>query len=152
MKMTKTIRFLSLIICIVLIAAMALFTNGCGKEKTPETPTEAQSQTKTDSEVKELGEGAKSFDFSVVELDGKETKFLIHTDSKTVGEALTEVGLVEGEQGEYGLYVKKVNGITADYDKDGTYWGFFVNGEMAAQGVDMTDITEGESYSFKVSK
>ena len=150
MKMTKTRRFLSLMICIVLVAAMALFANGCGKEKTPETPTEVQTQAQT--EVKELGEGKTEFGFSVVTLDGKEEKFLIHTDKTTVGDALTELGLIEGDEGQYGLYVKKVNGVTADYDKDGTYWAFCVNGEMAAQGVDMTNITAGESYSFKVSK
>lgn len=150
MKMTKTRRFLSLMICIVLVAAMALLANGCGKEKTPEPPTETQSQAQ--SEVKELGEGKTEFEFSVVTLDGKEEKFLIHTDKTIVGEALAELGLIEGDEGEYGLYVKKVNGITADYDKDGTYWAFYVNDEMAMQGVDMTNITAGESYSFKVSK
>ena len=49
-------------------------------------------------------------------------------------------------------YVKTVNGITADYDADGVYWAFYVNGEYAVSGVDSTPIAEGESYSFKVEK
>ena len=58
--------------------------------------------------------------------------------------------LIAGDESEYGLYVKMVNGITADYDADGVYWAFYINGEYAATGVDSTPITEGESYSFKV--
>lgn len=61
-----------------------------------------------------------------------------------------ELGLIAGEESEYGLYVKTVNGITADYDKDGVYWAFYINGEYAQTGVDSTKIAEGESYSFKV--
>ena len=55
-----------------------------------------------------------------------------------------------GDDSEYGLYVKTVNGITADYDKDGVYWAFYIDGEYAAAGVDATAIEEGSSYSFKI--
>ena len=147
MKMTKTRRFLSLMICIVLIAAMALFANGCGKEKTPETPTETQSQSQT--EVRELGEGKTEFDFSVVALDGTEEKFLIHTDKTTVGEALTQLGLIEGEEGDYGLYVKTVNGIP---ESDGAYWMIYVNGEMAPVGISQLEVKNGEAYSLRLEK
>ena len=85
-------------------------------------------------------------------LDGQKTFFVIKTDKEIVGEALLDLKLIEGEAGPYGLYVKKVNGIVADYDKDKTYWGFYVDGEYAMTGVDMTKIEEGKTYSFKVSK
>lgn len=97
-----------------------------------------------------LGEGETQFDFTVVDQEGEETQFEIHTDKEIVGEALQELGLIEGEDGEYGLFVKTVNGITADYDKDGVYWAFYVNDEYAQSGVDSTEIAEGESYTFKV--
>ena len=84
--------------------------------------------------------------------DGKETKFEIHTDKTTVGEALLELGLIEGDMGDYGLYVKKVNGITAEYEVDGTYWAFYVGNSYGMTGVDMTDIEPGATYAFKVSK
>ena len=92
------------------------------------------------------------FLFTVVDKDGNETDFEIHTDKKTVGDALLELKLIDGDDGDYGLYVKTVNGITADYDVDKTYWAFYVNGEYATAGVDSTDIKEGASYSFKVEK
>ena len=134
MKQTTIKRLLSFILCIVLIAAMALMASGCN-----------------DNEGN-LGEGQTSFHFTVVDKDGQETHFEIHTDKTTVGEALLELNLIEGEAGPYGLYVKKVNGITADYDVDQTYWAFYVNGEYATSGVDTTNVTAGATYTFKVAK
>lgn len=115
-----------------------------------DTESDAQNDSQTDTEGSVLGEGDTKFDFTVVDQDGEETLFEIHTDKEIVGEALQDVGLIEGEEGEYGLYVKTVNGITADYDKDGVYWAFYVNDEYAAEGVDSTKITEGDTYAFKV--
>lgn len=106
--------------------------------------------TGTDSSV--LGEGSKVFTFTVVDEAGAQTQFEIHTDQETVGAALVELGLIDGDEGEYGLYVKTVNGITADYDADGKYWSFYINDEYAQTGVDATNITEGDSYSFKIEK
>ena len=98
-----------------------------------------------------LGTGAKTITVEVVAED-KTVTFTVNTDKETVGEALLEHALIAGDTSEYGLYVKQVNGITADYDSTGTYWAFYVNGEMAPTGVDMTEIVVGESYGFVVSK
>ena len=54
----------------------------------------------------------------------------IHTDQETVGAALLELGLIAGEESEYGLFIKTVNGLTADYDTDGVYWAFYIDGEI----------------------
>ena len=78
--------------------------------------------------------------------------FTIKTDKKHLGDALTEHGLIEGEESTYGLYIKKVNGMRADYELDGYYWAFYENGEYATSGVDTTNIVAGASYAFKVSK
>ena len=98
------------------------------------------------------GEGATTFYFTAKNEDGTVTKFEIHTDKTTVGEALLELGLIEGDMGDYGLYVKKVNGITAEYEVDGTYWAFYIGDDYGMTGVDMTDIEPGATYAFKVSK
>ena len=99
----------------------------------------------------ELGEGKKT---AVVEVKVGENQitFTIHTDKSTVGEALMEHRLVEGEDGAYGLYVKKVNGILADYDVDRSYWAFYIDGEYAMTGVDATPIKEGEIYRLEYAK
>lgn len=158
MKMTKLKQKLSFILWVVLIAAMALFTTGCN-DKTVDQKTEGQEESlqKTDEtpdsdESRVVGEGDTTFMFTVADEEGNEESFEVHTDKTTVGDALQECGLISGEEGEYGLYVKEVGGITADYDKDGTYWAFYINDEYASTGVDSTDITEGDTYTFRVEK
>ena len=153
---------IALILCIVLIAAVALFAVGCkttegeNPETTDATTTEADT-TAHDTTADEdgatvIGEGEKQFTFTVVDGEGNETVFTVNTDKETVGDALLELELIEGEDGDYGLYVKKVNGIVADYDVDKTYWAFYVNGEYAMSGVDSTNIENGAEYAFKVEK
>ena len=88
----------------------------------------------------------------IVKADGQSVTFTIKTDKKTVGEALMEHDLLAGEEGAYGLYVKKVNGITADYDKDQTYWALYIDGEYAMSGVDTTDVSEGTVYTLERTK
>lgn len=148
MQKTRLAKSLSLIVCIVLIAAMALLTTGCtDNKKTSEENPPKKEAVQTEPTV--LGEGETSFDFTVTNAAGEETAFEIHTDKTLVGEALQELDLLKGEEGPYGLYVKTVNGETHDYDQDGKYWAFYENGELAPKGVDMTEITEGTSYAFK---
>ena len=138
-------KLLSILLCIALIAAMALCTAGCGSKDAPETTVSAGADGATS-----MGEGQTAFRFTVVDADGKETAFDVHTDETTVGAALLALGLIDGDDSEYGLYVKTVNGLTVDYDKDGKYWAFYVDGEYAATGVDSTDIAAGSTYTFKV--
>ena len=99
----------------------------------------------------EFGEGSKTA-VVVVKAGENYVTFTIKTDKDTVGAALEEHGLISGEQGAYGLYVKKVNGIVADYDVDMSYWAFYVNGEYALSGVDTTKITEGEEYKLEYTR
>ena len=98
-----------------------------------------------------FGDGAKTV---VVEVKAEEqiVTFTIKTDKDTVGAALLEHDLIQGENSEYGLYVKTVNGITADFDVDQSYWAFYINGEYATAGVDSTEITEGVTYQLVYSK
>lgn len=154
MKMTRSKKALSFILCIVLIAAIALFTTACNDNKTNDTTTTTENAVSTTESPKAtvLGKGETKFSFTVTDLEGNEAAFEINTDKKTVGEALLELELIAGDESEYGLYVKTVNGITLDYDKDGAYWSFYVNGEYATSGVDTTDIVAGASYAFKAEK
>ena len=98
-----------------------------------------------------MGCGAKKVSFTVitVDLEGTETTHKIKTDAATVGEALLAEGLLAGEQGDYGLYIKSVNGIPLDWEKDGKYWAVYVNGEYAMSGVDTINVEEGAVYTFK---
>ena len=53
---------------------------------------------------------------------------------------------------EIGEGSKTFNGMTADYDKDGVYWAFYIDGEYAMTGVDATNITDGAQYAFRMEK
>ncbi len=145
--MRKT-NFKKRIVCIlsfVLIAVMALTMFGCGKNEqtvAPETTSQAVQR-----EV--IGDGKTFFYFGVTDAEGNKTNFEVHTDEKTVGDALMELELLEGEDGPYGLYVKSVDGIAYDYDKDGKYWAFYINGVYATTGVEATNIVNGATYEFK---
>lgn len=158
-------NLLSLILSTMLIVAMAFSMTACGGN-TENQNTEmqmdagavdnvqnnanAQDDSVAQTDVTVVGEGATVFTFVVVDKDGNETRFEVHTDKTVVGDALLELGLIAGDAAEYGLYVKTVNEITADYDVDGTYWAFYIDGEYGMTGVDTTPIEEGATYSFKV--
>ena len=103
------------------------------------------------TENTELGTGEKTVTVEVSAED-KTVTFTIKTDAATVGAALLEHELIAGDEGEYGLYVKKVNGITADYDIDQSYWAFYIDGQYAMSGVDSTEITEGVVYQLAHTK
>ena len=66
-----------------------------------------------------------------------------------LGEYLLSKGIIAGEEGEYGMFFHTVNGITLDWDKDGKYWAFYINGEYAMTGVDMTEAEDGAIYTLK---
>ena len=151
MKKKRNTKSLSLLLCMLLTVAMALSAIGCNSSSNSGTVTSNET-TVASSGSNVLGEGKTKFTFTVVDKDGNETEFEIHTDKETVGAALQELNLIAGENSEYGLYVKTVNGITADYDTDKVYWAFYVDGKYATSGVDTTPVTEGGSYSFKVEK
>lgn len=133
---------------IILLAFTLVFTAvmcGCTGNETPEAPeTEIESINEADNGYE------MSFVFEVVDKDGKTTQTTIETNGGYVGEVLQQLGYIEGEEGPYGLYIKKVNGITADYDVDGTYWAFYVDGEMSMKGADQVEIFNGSTYSFRV--
>ena len=99
----------------------------------------------------QFGEGSKTVVVEVI-AEEKTITFTIKTDRSIVGDALTDHGLISGEEGAYGLYIKSVNGITADYDVDQAYWAFNINGEYAMTGVDTTEIAEGTTYQLVYTK
>lgn len=105
----------------------------------------------TYTQDKTLGEGETAFTLNV-EANDKTVVFTVKTNEETVGAALLDCGLIEGEEGAYGLYIKKVNGILADYDVNQTYWAFYINDEYAMTGVDATNIEEGNTYSLVYEK
>lgn len=138
-------KLLSILLCIALIAALALSTVGCSKNDNTAPATTAEA-----SGVVSMGEGETSFLFNVVDPEGKESHFEIHTDEKTVGAAAAVLGSDCG-RGQRLRPVRQDRQRLSPWTMmpDGKYWAFYVDGEYAATGVDSTDITAGATYTFK---
>lgn len=135
MSKQKFLRMGSLSLLLILLLAVAAFSlAGCCKEDP------------------KLSEGQKSFGLQVVFLDGTSEEKEVTTEETTVGAALLKAGLIEGEEGPYGIYVKKVLGVLADYDIDATYWAFYIGDTMASTGADQTEINDGTTYRFVQTK
>lgn len=132
------------IIAAVMALAIIFSLGACGE-------TQKDVITTTEPISVEAQDG-KTFTFEVVDGNGNKSQLPIMTDVKMLGDALQKLGYIKGEEGPYGLYIKEVNGITADYDTNGTYWAFYINGEMSMKGVDQTEIVDGDVYSFRVEK
>lgn len=95
------------------------------------------------------GTDKTAFTVVTTDLEGNETTHQLESDAATVGEALLNAGLIAGHETEYGLYVDTVNGITLDWETDGMYWAFYIDGEYAQTGVDTTELMDGAVYTFK---
>ena len=149
------VRACGVLLAVTMVAGMTACGSKAGDNGSTQGTVQESVQAQTDgvfADGSELGEGNTEFSLTVTDKEGAESSFTIHTDKENVGDALTEIGMIAGEEGDYGLYVKTVNGVTADYDVDQTYWAFYINGEYASTGVDATPVTAGDTYSFKVEK
>lgn len=135
-------RILSLILAVVMCAALC----ACGSNEESSLWDNALY-----TENAEIGNGEKTLTIDVI-AEEKTVTITVNTDKDTLGEALIDCGLIAGDEGPYGLYVKFVNGIEADYDKTQTYWGITKNGESVMTGVDQIEISDGEKYEFTYTK
>ena len=94
----------------------------------------------------EIFAGEKSFTLTVVHKDGTEKVFALTSAEEFLGDALVAEGIIV-ESDSPGLY-NTVDGETTDYSKDQSYWGFFIDGEYAMEGMNTTPITEGSQYKL----
>jgi len=145
----------------LLLAVLLLFAAACSpasnapeqqpQEQAQEQPQEPAENASTESSptgAQDIGDGTTVFLFEVTDDKGNKSTWNVHTGETTVGEALVDAGLIDGVVSEFGLMVFSVNGLRADYDEDGAWWAFYIDGEMAMVGVDATDIEEGVIYAF----
>ena len=147
------LKKLSLLLAAILTVTM-LFC-ACTAPEIPETSNGNESVQESgiwasavyNSDVS-VGEGGTVFTLKITAEDRTIT-VTVSTDEAVLGDALVAAGLIAGEEGDYGLYVKTVNGMTLDYDTDGMYWAFYIDGEYAMTGVDGENIDSAKVYELK---
>lgn len=120
---------IGVIIFVVVIAAMAILYNAFKPETT---------------------EGTKHIVAEVILGDGTSKNIDINTDAEYLRQALEEKKLISGEESDYGLFVKTVDGVTVDDSKQ-QWWCFTKGGEQITTGVDTTPIADGDHFEITLT-
>ena len=92
--------------------------------------------------------GNKSITVTVVHADGTSKDFNYKTDAEYLGEVIVSEGLVEGQDGPYGLEISAVDGEAASWEANQSYWALFIGEEYATTGADGIVLTDGGMYKL----
>lgn len=134
MKNLKTFGLL------MLVLIMAFSIVGCAGDK--DTPTNVSAPSST------VSVATKTITVDITGKSGSTKTFTIQTDADNLEGALTQEKLIEGTQGDYGLFVTTVNGEKAVYETDHAYWSFCKDNVPLNTGVTDTKIADGEKYQI----
>ena len=131
---------------VVLALMMVLGLSACGKKEAVNLWDNAKW-----TEDATLGEGSKTVQVEI-EMEEKSITLTIASDKALLGDILLDHEVIEGEMGAYGMYIKSVNGVQADYDVDQAYWAVYQDGEYLMTGVDSTEVSDGAHYELVYTK
>ncbi len=144
----KNMKKTGLFILSLILALLCCLPLAACREKTPD---DLLWESAIHTEDATVGEGAITFDLAVITGECSVT-LTVKTDETNLAAALLALGLITGEEGPYGLYVKSVNGILADYDVDNTYWKLSKNGTELMTGASGVTVASGDRYEFTRAK
>ena len=77
--------------------------------------------------------------------------FEYQTDAEYFADVLKAEHLVEGEEGQYGLFITSVDGEKADDTKQ-QWWCITKNGEQLNTSASQTPIMDGEQYELTLKE
>ena len=125
----KTKKVVGIVIALVVIAAVVI----AGFALQPKTQ-----------------KGSKTVTIEVVNSAGQSTTYTVHTDAEYLQQVMDEAdGLTySGTDGEYGMMVDTVNGETADYSVDSSYWAFYINGDYCNYGISEQPVADGDAFQI----
>ncbi len=127
MKNLKTFMKISVLVMLAAVTALCLFS--CEKD-TVDQGTEI------------------TITVAVTNKAGETTEQEITTTATNLADALTGAGIASGTEDQYGLYITTVNGETADYSVDQSFWSITKDGEMLFTGASSTEIADGDHYEL----
>lgn len=136
MKKERMMRGLVLLLAVVLSVFMLA---GC--------TAAAPGSSDLSSEMSSEAAVQKRFTLTVVHRDGSEKEFALTTKQQYLGAELEAAGIIDGEEGQYGLYIKTADGETADDSKQ-EWWCLTKDGEMTETGIDTTPIEDGDRFEL----
>ena len=95
--------------------------------------------------------GSKAITIEVVDDRQETTSYQVQTDAEFLRQAMEETENLSfsGTESEYGMMVDTVNGLTADYNTNGAYWSFYVNGDYCNYGIDSQPVMNGDTFSIR---
>lgn len=95
--------------------------------------------------------GEKEITVVVVHGDKSEKEFQYSTDEEYLAPVLTENKLVEGEEGEFGLFITTVDGETADESKE-QWWCITEKGETVTTSASELVIEDGGQFELTLTE
>ena len=98
--------------------------------------------------------GAKEITIEVINSADESTIYELNTDAEFLRQAMDEAeGLTyDGTESEYGIMISTINGEVADYNVDGAYWSFYVNGEYCMYGIDTQPVMDGDAFVIEYAQ
>lgn len=126
-------KLFAILLAVLMVLSMAACTAAPADQETQGTTAAA---------------AAKKFTVTVVHADGTSKDFQYETEEEFVGPVLQKEGLIEGNVGQYGLEITKVDGEQAIYNEDKAYWAVYEGEEYAMQGIDTTPVVDGKVYKL----
>lgn len=135
--MNKQIVTRGLALLLALLLALSALS-GCGQSPAP-------GSSATSAVSAEAAE--KSITLTVVHKDGSEKEIALTTKEQYLGAALEAEGIITGEEGQYGLFIKTADGETAD-ESNQEWWCLTKEGEMTETGVDSTEFADGDKFEL----
>ena len=126
----KTLLYVG--IAIVLVALIAVFAIVYGNSNKP------------------AAAGSKTITVRIITGESETVTKTIQTDAEFLRGALEQENLVQGDESEFGLFVKTVNGVTVD-EAQQQWWCFTKGGETVNTGVDDTPIADGDTFEITLT-
>lgn len=91
--------------------------------------------------------GNKNVDVTIVYKDKTEKNYELKTDAEFLADALLEKELITEEEYKSGYYTV-IDGVTADYNVDKSWWCVTKDGEMTNVGMNELALSDGDAYEI----
>ena len=99
----------------------------------------------------QAADGAKTITIAVTDNQNTTTGYETTTDAQYLRQAMEDTKdlTFQGTEGQYGLMLDTINGLTADWEQDQAWWSIYVNDALANYGIDSQPIADGDVIQFQ---